>query len=109
MMRWWKGATILIGVALLAACGSKRSGPAAIQTEQQNSEEREALLNAVEQHPSLTDPSQASAPINIPTTIPPPAPDSGMAGHEHDMGNMAPLDPSAPADANQSQPQPTNP
>ena len=107
MMRWWKAAPILVGVALLAACGSKRSGPAAIQTEQQNSAEREALLNAVEQHPSLTDPSQASAPINIPTTIPPPAPDSGMAGHEHggmDMGNMPAPDPSAP-DANQSQPQ----
>lgn len=81
-----KAMSLLAAAALLAACGQQARQT--IDTEQTNTAEREQLINAVEQHPSMTDPSQASAPVVVPTTIPPPAPDGvSVVGHD-DHGGM---------------------
>ena len=86
---------LMLGL-LVTACGS--GAPPSVQSEQQNEAEREELLNAVERQ--LSDPSQASAPIDVPTTIPPPASNSGNMGHDHHDGMNDQV-----ADSNQQDPQ----
>lgn len=79
-------AIALVAAALwVTACDKVDKQPAlnpSMQTEEEDRAERGDLLNAVQQHPSLKDPSLAAPPISVSTEIPPPA--AGSDGsHEH--------------------------
>jgi len=107
-MRQLGATALIVALLLVGACGQSNKPPAlnpSMQTEKDATAENQKLLNAVEQHPSLQDPSQAAPPISVSTTIPPPAPDSGsMAGHDH-MNDQAA---ESPQDSNQQDPSQPN-
>jgi len=101
---------LALSSALLAGCGSRAAPNVDADTEQQNGDERDALLNAVEEHPSIQNEDLAGPPIDVPTTIPPPAPGS-MSAHHDDMSMNQPMpedtNVQAPVDTNDESP-PTN-
>ncbi|HEY1143430.1 MAG TPA: hypothetical protein VGE68_05285 [Sphingomicrobium sp.] len=99
-MRMRLAAPLVLLSVLVAACGTKAE-PGSSE-EQQSPAERDALMNAVEEHPSLQNEDLAGPPIDVPTTIPPPAPD-GMAGHEG-MNMQEPTNTQAPETNEQSPP-----
>ena len=96
-MRQPRAVALIVASLLVTACDKPKKAPAlnpSMQTEEEDTAERGNLLNAVEQHPSLQDPSQAAPPISVSTTIPPPAPDANaMAGHDHMDGQAGQADP----------------
>lgn len=95
---------VVLASMLLASCGTRPAHDTA--AEATNAAESDALLNAVEEHPSMQNQDLAGPPIDVPTTIPPPAP-GNMSGMNMNQATPDDSNMQAPVDAN-SDSSPTN-
>lgn len=84
-----KGLALFALAAALAACGSHKPPMTDVQ---RDDAERQALIQAMKQHPALADGGNNAAtgnPIEVPTTVPPKAPGSDDR-HDHPEPNPKP-------------------
>ena len=85
-----KGIALFALTAALAACGTDKTTP--MTNVQREDAERQALIDAMKQHPALNDGGNSAAtgkPIDVPTTVPPRAPGTDDR-HDHPGPNPKP-------------------